>query len=88
VITPGIKQINDNNLKPDESKMDANVAITIGIQILGLGVIIGMNKVSTANTNNRLQRIEDKQDKQNSETAEIRERLAVVESQLDIKRHK
>lgn len=68
--------------------MEISVVIAIAVQVMGVGVFIGMTKVQNANTNNRLQRIEDKQDKQNNDMVEIRERLAVVESVLDIKKHK
>jgi hypothetical protein len=68
--------------------METNLLITVCVQVLALGIFIGMTRSQNAAVTQRLQRIEDKQDKHNEEMVEIRERLAVVESVLEIKRNK
>jgi hypothetical protein len=68
--------------------MTTEVVIPIFIQILGLGIFIGMTRSQNASVTQRLQRIEDKQDKHNDEMVELRERVAVIESVLEVKRLK
>jgi hypothetical protein len=66
--------------------MTTEVVITVFIQVLGLGIFIGMTRSQNASVTQRLQRIEDKQDRHNEEMVELRERVAVIESVLEIKR--
>jgi hypothetical protein len=66
--------------------MTISVIITLCVQVLGLGIFIGVTRAQNLNTQQRLQRIEDKQDKNNEEMVELRERVAVIESVLEIKR--
>jgi hypothetical protein len=68
--------------------METAIILPIVVQILGVGIFIGTIRSQNAAMTQRLQRIEDKQDKQNEEMVEIRERLAVVESVLEIKKYK
>lgn len=59
--------------------------IGICVQVVGLGIFIGMQKAGQANISSRLQRIEDKQDKHNEEIGNLRERVAVCESKIESK---
>lgn len=59
-----------------------------GVQIVLAGIFIGTLKTQISNVIIHLRRIEDKQDKQNDEISELRERVAVIESHLDIRKHK
>jgi predicted nucleic acid-binding Zn-ribbon protein len=75
--------------------MDAQTLISLCTTIVGLGIFIGISKSTQANLKEtlnrmegRLQRIEEKQDKQNEEMADLRERVAVIESTLEIRKNK
>lgn len=67
-------------------QLDLSIVITIGIQITAIGVFMGTTRTALKTISDRLERIEDKQDKQNEEIVELRERVAVIESTLEIKR--
>jgi hypothetical protein len=69
--------------------------VMIAVQIIGLGIFIGNSKAAQSYTKDilkrmdeSLHRIEEKQDKQNQEMAELRERVAVIENTLEIKKSK
>ncbi len=64
----------------------ANIILPVLVQVVGLGIFIGVTKASQAAITNRLQRIEEKQDKHNEEIGNLRERVAVLESMHNIKK--
>lgn len=55
-------------------------AIPVIVQVVGLGVFIGVTKASQAAIASRLQRLEEKLDRHNEEISSLRERVAVLES--------
>lgn len=62
--------------------------LSLGIQLISIGVFVGVVKSSLAQIFNRLEKMEAKQEKELEETATIRERLAVIEFELNIKNKK
>ena len=59
--------------------MNAETIVVILIEIISLGIFIGIVKASLNDIKGRLERIEEKEDKQTEEISQLRERLAVTE---------